>query len=167
MISTRISNKGLVLLAKWEGEILHVYKDQAGLPTVGIGHLLTKRELMANAVVVKGVSIPLAGGITHQQTLDLLAQDVAPAVAEVNEHVNIALPQDRFDALVIFAFNVGDGGFASSSVLKAVNAKQYDQVPADMLMWDKITDPKTHKHVVCEGLIERRNKEIALWNGKA
>lgn len=162
-----ISAKGLRLLAAWEGEILHVYKDQAGLPTEGIGHLLTKRELMANAVVIKGVSVPLASGLTNQQALDLLAQDVAPAVAEVNESINYPLTQDEFDALVIFAFNIGDGGFASSSVVKAINSKAMPQVPADMMLWDKITDPKTKEHVVCQGLVERRNKEIALWEGQA
>lgn len=161
------SDKGLKLLAKWEGEILHVYKDAAGLPTLGIGHLLTKRELMANAVIINGVSVPLANGITGQQALDLLAQDVAPAAAEVNAHVKTPLTQDQFDALVIFTFNIGAGGFESSSVLKAINAGQLDQVPADMLMWTKITDPKTHQHIVCDGLVERRNKEIALWEGKA
>ena len=166
MPNMQISDKGKRLLAKWEGEILHVYKDQAGLPTVGIGHLLTKRELMANCVTVAGVSVPL-GSITDRQALDLLAQDLAPAMAEVNGHVKAALSQDQFDALVIFAFNIGDGGFEGSSVLKVINAGQLDQVPADMLLWDKITDPKTHQHVVCEGLIERRNKEIALWEGKA
>lgn len=163
----RLSDKGLRLLEKWEGNILHVYKDQAGLPTVGIGHLLTKRELMANAVVIKGIPVPLAGGLTEQQALDLLAQDVAPAEAEVNEHVKVPLTQDQFDALVIFVFNIGNGGFMSSSVLAAINAGKLSDVPADMMKWNKITDPKTHQHVVCDGLVERRNNEIKLWEGES
>ena len=163
----KFSEHGLELLEKWEGEILHVYKDKAGLPTVGIGHLLTKKELMSNTVLIKGVPVPLAGGLTDRQALDLLAQDVTPTEAEINEHVKATLNQNQFDALVAFAFNIGDGGFETSSTLKVINAGQFDQVPADMLLWDKITDPKTREHVVCEGLIERRNKEIALWEGKA
>ena len=161
-----ISEKGLRLLAEWEDEVLHVYKDKAGLPTVGIGHLLTRRELMANAIIINGASVTLANGITERQALDLLTQDIAPAEAEVNDHVKIALTQDQFDALVIFTFNIGAGGFMGSTVLKDINAGLLDQVPAAMMMWDKITDPKTHQHVVCDGLVNRRNKEIALWEGK-
>ena len=163
----KLSLKGQKLLEAWEGDILHVYKDKAGLPTEGIGHLLTRKELMANAVIINGVTVSLAAGLTEQQSLDLLAQDVAPVEAEINQHVSASLTQNQFDALVAFAFNIGDGGFASSSVLKAINAGQLDQVPTDMMLWDKITDPKTKEHVVCEGLIERRKKEIALWSATA
>jgi lysozyme len=162
----KISEKGLRLLAQWEGEILHVYKDQAGLPTIGIGHLLTRKETMSGAVVIGGFPVPIANGITHQQALDLLTQDLDPAEAEVNAHVKVTLTQDQFDALVIFTFNVGIGGFESSSALKAINAGNFAEVPADLMKWNKITDPKTHQHVVCNGLVERRNKEIKLWNGE-
>jgi len=162
----KLSQKGRLLLEQWEGDIHHVYKDQAGLPTIGIGHLLTKRELMAGAVCINGVSVPLATGLTEQQALDLLGQDVMPFESVVAGHVLNALNQNQFDALVIFAFNIGDAGFATSSALKAINAGQLDQMPADMLLWDKITDPKTKQHVVDEGLVERRKREIALWEGK-
>lgn len=160
------SDKGRKLLAKWEGDIHHVYRDQAGLPTIGIGHLLTRRELMANVVYIKGAAIPLDKDITEQQSLDLLAQDLKPAEAEVNNHVKVPLTQNQFDALVIFAFNIGEGGFESSSALRDVNAGNMSKVPADMAKWNKITDPKTKKHVVCEGLVDRRNKEIRLWKGE-
>lgn len=159
----KLSTKGLKLLEQWEGDVLHVYKDQAGLPTIGIGHLLTKRELMANAVIINGVSVSLANGITEQQSLDLLAQDIAPFEAEVNAHVKVPLTQDQFDALVIFTFNIGSGGFESSSALAAINAGRMGEVPADMMKWNKIT--VKGQHVVCDGLVERRNKEIKLWTG--
>ena len=41
----QMSQHGLSLLEQWEGFKLQVYKDSAGLPTIGVGHLLTKSEL--------------------------------------------------------------------------------------------------------------------------
>jgi lysozyme len=68
------------------------------------------------------------------------------------------LNQNQFDALVSFAFNVGDGAFRSSTLLRLLNQGQYDQVPAQLRRWNM-----DNGHVV-QGLINRRNKEIALWN---
>jgi len=36
----RMSSLGIKFLEKEEGCILHVYKDQAGKDTIGIGHLI-------------------------------------------------------------------------------------------------------------------------------
>jgi lysozyme len=160
------SNKGLELLSRWEGEIDHVYKDAAGLPTIGIGHLLTRDELMSGEIVIKGQHVKFAGGITHQQALDLLDQDITPAESTVNASVHVDLTQDQFDALVIFTFNIGTGGFKSSSALSLLNQGRYVDVPARMALWNKITDPKTKEHKVCDGLVKRRAQEIKLWNSK-
>ena len=42
----RISERGLHLLKEWEGIRLKKYKDVAGKWTIGVGHLLTKEELI-------------------------------------------------------------------------------------------------------------------------
>jgi lysozyme len=162
----KLSAHGLKLLAEWEGSIHHVYRDQAGLPTIGVGHLLTPGERASNSVMIKGVKVSLASPITEQQEMDLLAQDVEPAEAVVNARVKNNIHQYQFDALVIFAFNIGIGGFASSSALRLVNQGEMGLVPEAMMLWNKITDPKTKKHVVCEGLVERRRNEGRLWRGE-
>lgn len=38
----KISFSGIAMIKKLEGCRLTVYDDQAGLPTIGIGHLLTR-----------------------------------------------------------------------------------------------------------------------------
>lgn len=161
----KLSDNGKRLLAEWEGEILHVYRDAAGLPTIGIGHLLTKSELSTNTIRINGVVVPL-GNITDQQALDLLGQDVEPAEACVNTRVTVPITQSQFDALVIFAFNIGTGGFSSSSALTDINNGNLDNVPNDLMKWDKITDPQTKQHVLSAGLVNRRQKEIDLWNSQ-
>lgn len=158
-----VSLNGLEKLKDWEGCVLRVYKDSAGLPTIGIGHLLAKSELLSGYLTIKGVSVPFATGITEQQALDLLDQDLDQFEWAVNKKVSVPLAQNQFDALVAFAFNIGVGGFTASSALKAVNSSNLDEVPNLMQRWNKITDPKTGQKVVCEGLVSRRNKEIALF----
>jgi lysozyme len=76
----------------------------------------------------------------------------------VNESVTVPLNQNQFDALVSFSFNVGDNAFRGSTLLKLLNQGQYDQVPAQLRRW-----VRDNGHVV-QGLINRREKEIVLWN---
>jgi lysozyme len=154
----QMSQHGLELLQQWEGFKLNVYKDSAGLATIGVGHLITKPELASGEIVIGGVSVPYAGGLTDQQVLDLLSQDVEPAEQAVNNGVKVPLNQNQFDALVSFTFNVGVGAFQSSTLLKVLNQQQYDQVPEQLLRWTRAGGK------VVQGLVNRRQNEINLWN---
>lgn len=154
------SEHGLELLKQWEGFELNVYKDSAGLPTIGVGHLITKSESSSGIIVISGVAVRYAGGLTEQQVLDLLSQDVKPAEQSVNNGVKVPLNQNQFDALVSFTFNVGGGAFAGSTLLKVLNQQQYTDVPSQLLRWTKAGGK------VVQGLVNRREKEIKLWNGQ-
>jgi GH24 family phage-related lysozyme (muramidase) len=55
--------------------------------------------------------------------------------------------------------------FLNSTLLKRLNAKNYKEVPNQMMKWVYITDPKTKKKVVSKGLFNRRTADVALWNG--
>jgi lysozyme len=156
----QMSQHGLQLLEQWEGFKLQVYKDSAGLPTIGVGHLITKSEQASGTINIAGVPVNYAGGLTQQQVTDLLAQDVVPAQNAVNNGVKVALNQNQFDALVSFTFNVGVGAFTGSTLLKVLNQGQYDQVPTQLLRWTKAGGK------VVQGLVNRRNNEIKLWNGQ-
>jgi lysozyme len=156
----QMSQHGLQLLEQWEGFKLQVYKDSAGLPTIGVGHLITKSEQASGTINIAGVPVKYAGGLTQQQVTDLLAQDVVPAQNAVNNGVKVALNQNQFDALVSFTFNVGVGAFTGSTLLKVLNQGQYDQVPTQLLRWTKAGGK------VVQGLVNRRNNEIKLWNGQ-
>src|SRR6185436_11783170 len=114
----QMSEHGLGLLQKWEGFELKLYKDSAGLPTIGVGHLLTKSELTSGKIVINGIPVRYSGDLTNQQVLDLLSQDLKPSEQAVNKGVKVALNQNQFDALVSFAFNVGNPAFAASTLLK-------------------------------------------------
>lgn len=143
----RFSAKGLKLLMEWEGRRLKLYRDAAGLPTIGVGHLVHHNE-------------DFSKGITTSQALDLLEADIERFNEAVSNSVHVPLNQDQFDALVIFAFNVGVGAFKNSSLLVKLNAGDYVAVPSKMMLWTK-SGGKT-----CKGLVNRREKEVRLWNSE-
>jgi len=140
----RTSQAGLEFIARQEGEVLHVYHDQVGVPTIGIGHALKPGE-----------SFP--GGITHEQALSLLASDVAVAERAIHEHVTVELSQAQFDALVSFTFNLGSGALASSTLLVLLNRGSYDAAADEFLHWDRAGG-----HVL-PGLQRRRAEERELF----
>jgi len=156
----QMSENGLELLKQWEGFKLTVYNDSAGLPTIGVGHLITQSERNSGNIIINGVAVKYAGGLTDQQVVDLLSQDVQPAEESVNNGVKVPLNQNQFDALVSFTFNVGGGAFAGSTLLKVLNQKQYTEVPNQLLRWTKAGGQ------VVQGLVNRRQNEIKLWNGQ-
>lgn len=153
-----ISESGKKLLAQWEGFKRTVYKDVAGLPTIGVGHLLTRNELSSGKIIIANETVRYNDGLTEQQVYDLLDQDLDPAEGVVNESVRVSLSQNQFDALVSFAFNVGTSAFRNSTLLKRLNAGEYAEVPAQLRRWVH-AGGKTVK-----GLVIRRNHEIELWN---
>jgi lysozyme len=155
----QMSEHGRQLLKQWEGFKNKLYNDPAGLPTIGVGHLLTKSELSSGKIVINGVPVEYDVGLSDQQVLDLLSQDVNPAVQLVTNKVTVGLNQNQFDALTSFTFNVGGAAFTGSTLLKLLNQGQYDEVPAQLRRWNK-TGGK-----VIQGLINRRENEIKLWNG--
>lgn len=159
----KTSDEGLKMIRQAEGCVLHIYKDQAGLDTIGVGHLLTMADKSSGR---------FNDGITEEQAMDLLREDVASTEKHVSDLVSVPLTQNQFDALVDFTFNVGRTALATSTLLKRLNAGDYAAVPSEMAKWNKITtfsrDQATKKiikkRIVLEGLVKRRKREGDLWS---
>lgn len=157
-MSMKVGQSGKNLFKEWEGLVTHVYLDSGGEPTIGIGHLLTRSERTSGKINIQGQAISYQNGLTEQQCWDLLDQDLDGAEKAVNEAITVSLNQNQFDALVSFVFNVGTGAFRGSTLLKLLNQGQYDQVPAQLRRWVRDNGK------VVQGLVNRREKEIVLWN---
>ncbi len=100
----KMSSHGQDLLMTWEGFKTSVYKDAAGLATIGVGHLLTKEELNSGQLVISGTAVRYANGLTEQQVRGLLSQDVGRFEDGVSQKVVVDLDQNQFDALVASRF---------------------------------------------------------------
>jgi len=67
------------------------------------------------------------------------------------------LTDGQYGALCDFVFNVGSGNLARSTLLKVVNARQYDRVPFQFRRWTRAGGKEL------PSLKARREKEIALF----
>lgn len=157
-----LSHKGLDFIADWEGFKRTAYKDQAGLPTIGVGHLLTNEELASGRVRIPGYGRVLyENGLSERQVVALLDSDLAPRAKAVDGLVRVDLTPYEFDALVSFAFNVGIGALRSSTLLKRVNAKRFFDVPYEFMRWTKVRQGGNLVH--SHGLHNRRIAEVKLF----
>jgi lysozyme len=138
------SARGLNLIRQSEGFRPSVYKDVAGILTIGYGHRIQPHE-----------SFP--SPITQPEAETLLARDVAIAEQSVTRLVRIPLAQGQFDALVDFVFNLGIERLAGSTLLRDLNAGRLSQAAQQLLLWDH-SDGKVNP-----GLQRRRHAEFQLF----
>lgn len=130
-----------------EGLRLTAYHDPVGIPTVGYGHT--------------GPDVKPGMTITRQRADELLMQDVHKHGEGVKKCVRVPMAQEEFDALNDFAFNVGVGAACKSSLVKKLNAGDYDGFCNGYLAWVYAGGKKL------KGLVTRREKTIAWCKGKA
>lgn len=140
----KLSPAGLEFLARQEGEVLHVYLDAGGKPTIGVGHLIREGE-------------DYSAGISHAEAMALLASDVAYVEATIESGTRVDLSQTQFDALVSFAFNVGGGAFLGSALRRLLNEGDYRGAADEFPKWDHVSGK------VNAGLLARRQRERALF----
>ncbi len=95
--------------------------------------------------------------VTGQQADAFLREDLAVAELAVNTNVKAQMSQGQFDALVSFVFNVGAGNFVRSTLLRKLNAGDYDGAVAEFGCW--VFAGKT----VLPGLVRRRAAERELF----
>ena len=136
------------------------YVDSEHKKIIGIGHLLSAEELLTSKIRINGQYIDYSLGITTKQCYNLCKQDLERVCEAVDEIIDVDLSQNQFDALVIFCYNVGINSFRESTLVKLLNQGEYDNVPEQLLKWNKAGGK------VVNGLTNRRKAEIKLWNTK-
>jgi lysozyme len=179
------SQKCYEFIAKEEGEILHPYKDIAGIPTIGIGS-----TMYPDGKRVKMTDPP----ISHARAMQLLeweVQNKANAVAAFFQKT--VLTQNQFDALVSICYNCGVGLLDKSRLAYAVRKNPNDatNMPVEEMddatakewfkkqqikvvplityyfaLWCKITVMEGGKPTkkISDSLIKRRLREALLYH---
>lgn len=147
----RVSDDGLEKITQREGERLVAYRDSVGIWTVGVGHI-------SDTYFKVGPGTK----ITREKSRELLIYDLNEVEELMAKVIKVELNQNQFDALASLIFNIGNGAFRSSTLLKVLNAKQFDKVPAEIMKWNKGTI--NGKKVVIPGLNSRRASEVGQWN---
>jgi lysozyme len=149
----KLSQRGAEFIARFEGCRLQLYNDPAGHCTIGIGHLVHHGRCNGSEPA------EFKRGITLERAFELLEEDAAEVVAAMRRRVKVALTQPRFDALCSWGFNCGAGVFATSTLVRKLNAGDYASVRSELARWDKAGSPPRP----LPGLTRRRKAEGRLF----
>ena len=144
----RLSKQGLALLKRFEGCSLTVYKDSAGLFTVGYGHLIGDGKNLPNISKYK---------LTQKQADMLLQYDIIPRERAVERLCPVPLTQNEFDALVSFTFNLGAGALQRSTLRQKLNRGDKAGAAKVLLRYNRAGGK------VIKGLARRRMAEYKLF----
>lgn len=142
----KLSVKGINAIIREEGSIPYAYEDPdhgphgnlKGWATFGVGHLIEPKHRGVTAADRKkwgSKQNPKPALVRPTLKDDLKDFERAVRVA-----VKPALRQHEFDALVSLAFNIGIGGFTSSTVVRELNKGRgegnFRRAADAILRWD-------------------------------
>ncbi len=136
------SDQGLELIKEREGVRNEAYLDSKRIPTIGVGHT--------------GPEVHLGLVWTDEQVTDALRKDMAWVEGSINSKVREPLEQFEHDALASFVFNIGEGQFASSTLLRLLNAGDHVGAAAQFDRWHSPPE-----------ITSRRNGEREQFRGTA
>lgn len=143
------SSKGIALIKEFESFRKTPYLCAAGVPTIGWG---TTRYPDKKAVTLADKDITEAVGDMY------LHHDLTTFENAVNKALTIPIQQCQFDACISLCYNIGQGNFASSTLVKMLNAGTApDLIAPQFLRWDKA------KGKPLAGLTRRRKAEMNLF----
>ena len=143
-----ISDNGLDLIKQFEGFRSAPYLDPVGIPTIGYGATYYpggRRVRMTDAPI----SEPFAS--------DMLRHQVTTYGDGIDRYAQVALNQNQFDALTSWAYNVGLEAARTSTLMRKLNAKDYQGAANELPRWNRAGGK------VLAGLTRRREAERALF----
>lgn len=126
----------------WEGCKLDAYRDPVGIWTIGVGHT--------------GADVKPGMKISQAEADELLAADLERFEAAIERLCPTSM-QGQFDALVSFAFNVGEGALERSTLRKLHNMGRYSDAAYEFRRWNKAGGK------VLAGLTRRRDGERQVY----
>jgi len=149
------SRKGIDLIHSFEGCELQAYPDPStgGAPwTIGWGATSD----------LQGKPIKPGTKWTREQADERFAVHLAEFEADVRRILNGALTtQGQFDALVSFAYNIGAGPLAGSTLMRLHKAGKFEEAAGQFQRWSRAAGK------VLPGLTRRRAAEATLYRGQA
>jgi lysozyme len=135
-----LSASALVGIALHEGYRGSAYTPVPGdVPTVGFG-------------TTQGVR--LGDTITPEKALVRVLNDVSRFEGALKNCVKVPLHQHEYDAYISLAYNIGSSAFCGSTLVKRLNAGDYEGACSEIKKWDKF------KGAPLRGLTIRREKEF-------
>lgn len=150
-----LSSRGANLIRAFESCLAPIgdgrfraYRCPAGVLTIGWGHTNAHgRQFDANAIWTQGEC-----DAEFERDMEIFER-------AVRRLVKVPLEQHQFDALVSFAYNVGERAFAASTLLRLINAGNFDDAAHQFHRWRRAGGR------IMPGLVRRRASEALLFQG--
>lgn len=116
----KTSKSGVEYIASKEGCRLRAYRNEGEkFYTIGYGHY--------------GADVKATDVITKERALELLAKDLASRESFLNGCNFLNLTQNKFDALMSFIYNRGEGNFKKTRLYKHLKQADYKKAREDFL----------------------------------
>lgn len=144
-----INDAGLKLIKDSEGFRSKPYLDAVSKATIGYGATHyedgTPVSMQDKEITEEQASILLQ---------HLLDNEFCPKVSKL---IKVTVNSNQFSAIVCFAYNVGIGNLEQSTLLRCLNARNYNDAAQEFARWNKAGG------IVLPGLVTRRAAEKALF----
>lgn len=135
------------LIAQFEGFRPTPYLCSAGKKTIGYG--FTQSRYVSR------------GRMTEPEAREILNKEIIPYFEKLVEtNVKKDLTPNQKAALVSFSFNLGDKPL--KKIAERINRGDFKEASDAMLLYTKVKRGK--KYVQLQGLVDRREKEVRLFN---
>ena len=141
------------VISQFEGFSPIIYKDVAGYPTIGYGHLITSHD-----------DYDADTHLTHEQGIELLMKDIESRRRIFASSLDV-LDVGEYAALMSLVFNIGGGAYAKSSVAVAIykyccvrhaKQEQYD-------IAERVSHWRRAAGKIVAGLMKRRLVETMVF----
>nr|ELR5135112.1 lysozyme [Providencia rettgeri] len=142
LVGAGASAIGLAVIAHYEEIRYEPYEDVIGVLTVCYGH--TGKDIVPNKTYTK------------EECNELLELDFMRTKLQVDRLVKVPVSEHTKAALYSFAFNVGTGAFAKSTMLKKLNAGDQYGACEELKRWVYAGGK------VWRGLVNRREAEAVI-----
>jgi lysozyme len=97
---------------------------------------------------------------TPVKALQRAMADIQKFEGALKQCVKVPLHQHEYDTYINFSYNVGSNAFCNSTLVKKLNAEDYEGACKELLRWNRV------KGRVVDGLSNRRQKEYTQCLGK-
>ena len=164
----KISDKGEHLMHSFEGYRTRPYRCSAAIWTVGWGHAMYADQLALPNICKEGYTGLTRGDYqlkegdnrawSKDELVELFKKDIELFERGVLRlSPNLANHQNKFDAIVSFAYNAGLGNYQRSTIRMKVNRGEWDAAADSFMSWTKAGGKEI------AGLVKRRKAERALF----
>jgi lysozyme len=145
-----LSAAALVGIATSEDFVGPAYQDIVGIWTYGFG----------STTRVDGKPVTKGDSINPVAALQLKMRDVQNFEGALKSCVKVPLSQGEFDSFLSLAYNIGPGAFCKSTLVRKVNAGDYEGACKEILRWNKAGGKEVR------GLTLRREREYKQCIGE-